>query len=473
MMKLKLWSMMMLATMTMSVITSCGGDDNSPSTQTPNGTEENGGNNGNDGTGITAMSQQQQKEFLDATGKELIAMVPASDFQNLSNLKKELDQQNWRNVENWSNAIFDLTMQVLGETKTTNTQSYGSYTYIYNYINRDYRSAYEIANYKGHFELRNGVWTLVDSNTSDLLFTFTSNGSTWVCKAETSGAVKRVHAYDTENYKWEYNSSSSNSHTYVYNRYIDHEQHIIGIPENIHVTLTQNGTQVVKATVKTDLSGITNEEFDISTGDLDVEAVVEVNSYRINVSRVTYSHNGKASVSAEVTKGNAKMLTVAVSSDLSGIPSCNVSSFVSNNNLDKTIFDSSNAKNGIVKVDILGKVQVQGTISDARGIADKFDAAKENKYDEVRFKACISDVNKYADLGLYYNNHNLKQADVYLESFKQTSWYGNSYWQADLVIRFGDESSYSICTNFFGERNFRDIINLLKTLGDDYVRMFK
>jgi hypothetical protein len=118
-------------------------------------------------------------------------------------------------------------------------------------------------------------------------------------------------------------------------------------------------------------------------------------------------------------------------------------------------------------------VQVQGTGSDARGIMDKLNAAKENKYDETLFKANLADANRYADLGLYYNNYNVKQANVYLEAFKHTSWNGNAYWQADLVIKFGDESSYSLCTNFFSERNFNDIVNLLKSLGNDYVRLFK
>ena len=469
---------------------SCGGDDSTPTTQTPSGDQGGGGGTeggggtggGGGGTGSTAMSQQQQKEFLDATGRELLTMVPASDFQNISYLKKELERQDWRNVKNWANEIFNRTVQVLGETKNTETSGYDyypstSYYYIYNYINRDLRSAYEIANDKGHFELRNGAWVLVDPNTSDLQFTFTMNGATCVCKAETSGAIKRVHAYDTEKYKWVYNNNTydpiKNAYTTVYDIYLDKEQHIIGIPENVTVTMTQDGNPVVKAILKTDLSGITNEEFDISTGNLDVVSTVVVNNYTINVSKVSYIHNAKASVSAEVMKGNTKLLTVAVASDLTGIPACNVSAFVNNHHFDGHIFDGSNAKNGVVKVDILGKVQVQGTVSDARGIVDKFNAAKENKYDETLFKANLADANRYADLGLYYNNYNVKQANVYLEAFKHTSWNGSAYWQADLVIKFGDESSYSICTNFFSERNFNDIINLLKSLGDDYVRLFK
>ena len=172
-------------------------------------------------------------------------------------------------------------------------------------------------------------------------------------------------------------------------------------------------------------------------------------------------------------KGSTKLLAVAVASDLTGIPACNVSAFVNNHHFDSHIFDGSNAKNGFVKVDILGKVQVQGVVSDARGVMDKFNAAKANNRDEALFKANLADANRYADLGLYYNNNNVKQADVYLEAFRQTSWNSSAYWQADLVIRFGDESSYSICTNFFSERNFNDIINMLRSLGNDYVRLFR
>ena len=481
----RLWSVLALVVafaLSMSFV-SCGGGDDAPANNSgQGGNGGSGGTGGNGGTGSTTMSQQEQKEFLDGTAREFLAMVPASDFQNISDLKKEVDRQNGRNVQNWKDEIFNRTFEVLGESRntetTTNHYSWGTYTTIYNYINRDIRSAYEIANYKGHFELRNGVWMLVEPNTNDLQFTFTaSNGSVWVARAETSGAVKRVHAYDTEKRKWVYNNYEydpvTGNSTSIYDVYYDKESHTIAIPENILVTLTQNGAQVVKTSFKTDITGIVNEEFDISTGDLDVTSVVEINDYKINISQLTYKHNAKAVISAIVSKGSTNLLTIAISSDVSGLPSCNVSAFINNHNFDRHLFDSSNAKNGVVKLDILGKVQIQGTISDVRGVVDKFNAAKDNETNEAQFKANLEDINRYSDLGLYYNNHDVKQADVYMEAFKKTKWNGTAYWTADLVVKFGDESSYSICTNFFSKDNFRDVADILKSLGESYKRLFR
>ena len=71
----------------------------------------------------------------------------------------------------------------------------------------------------------------------------------------------------------------------------------IGVPENIVVTLTQNGTELVKTTVKIDLASLSGENFDISKNSFTASTLVELsNGYKFNVSQVAYTGNQKCSV---------------------------------------------------------------------------------------------------------------------------------------------------------------------------------
>jgi hypothetical protein len=425
--------------------------------------------------GGDAKPKQEQVAHLDATARELMSMLPASNFQNIADLKNDLKKTNAVNVEDWMDEVYNKTFETLYSDSHTETQTYNygseKYLYIYNYIIRDLRSAYDISQLKGAFVLRNGVWVNTNPNATNLQFTMTdSKGVVWKLVAETSGQVKKVHAYDTDKYRWVYGGNSYNglTSTTTYNIYTDVEQHIIGIPENVVVTLSQGGTQVMKTTVKTELSDITDMEFDLSEHDLSAVVTTEVNGYKIEVSQAVYYHNDGAIVEAKISKGSTMMLAMGVSGAISGVPSVYVSQLGDKHNL-----GDANVNNAMVYLDILGKVQFVGTVSDVNALVDTYEKAKKKRSDESAFKAYIAQINVYADLDMYFNYGSTKEADVYMEPFAKTTWDGTRKWEADLVISFDDKSSYSTCVNFFGETNFKGVMDDLKALGEKYQKMFK
>jgi len=414
-------------------------------------------------------SKQVQTAFLDATARELIAMAPATDFLNVKDLPKELYRTNAYNIEDWAKNIYNKTIETLGTSSSTETYNYGSVS-IVDYITTEYRSAYDISQFKGTFELRNGVWVCTNTDTDDLTFSYKdSSGNVWILKATTSGQVKRIYAKDTESYRWiitniEYNGSG---YVYYYKDYTDVEHHIIGIPENVMVTLTKNGSQVMKTTIRTDLTNITDMDFNLAESNLSVVATTEVNEYKVEVSQLVYQANRKASVGVKVSKAGKALLTMAVAGDVMDIPSVNVSA------LDKHFkIEEGNARNVFVKLDVLGKVQVQGTVSDVKAMVEKYEAAQKNRSDETVFKANIAQMNTYFNLGLFYNNENTMQAGVYLEPFAKRTWYGYSNWEADMVISFDDMSTYSTCMSFFSESNFQGVMDSWAALCKNYERLF-
>ena len=470
-------------------MSSCGGDD-SPAgkTTTQNGGNEGGGNEsggnesggneggGNEGGG-TPMTKAEQTDLLESTARELIAMAPASDFEEFTTMFKEVRNTNAKGVENWAEAIFEKTKVALGGENLTysyENEYYASYSYT-----RNFKAAYEVANYKGHFEVQNGEWTLVQENVDDLKFTFKdSKNVTWVLRAVATGPFKKVHMLDLRNRNYE---SSYDGNKSVYKNYTDYIQCIIDIPKTLTVTLTKNGTQMVSTTVNATLSDITGEEFNISRNDISANVAISVKDYKIDVSQVTYKHNASASVNVKVTKGSKQMLTAAVSGELSGLPSVNVSAF--SGTFDSNVWEYADA-GAVVKVDILGKVQLQGTVKKIHTLVDKFQAAKKNRGSETAFKSYVKDANEFFDLGLFFNNKSVKQSTIYLEPFEQTRYiyaYNNGnwsyqpykYWKSDLVIKFGDESTYSTMASYFSKDNFRSVYGDIDTLIDSYSHLIE
>ena len=458
---------------------SCGGDDSSPSGGSTSGGSGGSGGSGSGGSGNTVLPKAEQTAHLETSARELISMAPASDFQEVTSLRQDVRQQKWNNVNTWYHDIFDQTLVTLSEHLDN------SYIYEYSesyYYTRNFQRAFIVSNYKGHFEVQSGAWKLVNSNVNDLQFTFTdSKNATWNLKAETTGAVKRVHmlALKDRNYNYQYDGTKS-----VYKQYTDITQYIIGVPEKFIVTLTKNGTQMAKVTFNAKLSDITGEEFDLSKDNLTADATVEVKNYKINVSQIAYTANKTAAVNTTVTKDDKQLLSLSVASDFSGLHQpVNVSAFT--NNFDPKVLDGAEG-NAVVKVDILGKVQLQGTVSKVHALIDKVNDAKKVNREETAYKTKIKEANEFVDLGMFFNNGSAKQAKVYLEPFphKGYRWYWDStsqrsvteeytYWGWDMVIKFGDESTYSLLSEYFSKSNFRTVYGDLENMIENYSNLVK
>lgn len=431
-------------------LTGCG-DDDTPGTEPVNPVTP---------TPDKAMTSDQQKEYLEQVASEFMNSVPSSDFNKISDLYMYIrhnydDSYDWDAVGNWAENVWDAARTPLGTT-TRETDRWG-YTYVYS----NYSSLLLASNFTGHFIAEAGRWRYIEAN--DLQFIFNDqNGTQCVLKLTTSGSVKRVHAFNVD--EW----VSYSGHT----EYYDRMNCIIGVPENIEVTLTQGSSQVVKVTVKIALSSLVGEEFDVSKSNFNVSMTTEFNNgYKIALSQVAYEANKQANASFTLSKSGKTLVAAAVSSNLSGIPSCNVSAFSSNFDLDDYNTDAADAKSPYVKLDILGKVQIQGRMQEVRKFVDYMDLADENETDEAVFKSYIDKANALADVNVFYDGKSTKQATIRLEPFVEDQWSGRTYWGAEPVMVFYDGSSYSTFEAFFNDTNFKNTINSFKRLANNYASL--
>ena len=458
----KLFAILLAAVMSLSLV-ACGNDSDEPinkPTEPETPTEDK------------AMSQLEQKQYLEKVALEFMDLTPSSDFNDISNVincfkDNYLDDYNWDAVDEWVEDVLDNARKALG-TQTTETETY--YYSVYNYIYNNYSAVLMASNFTGHFTATNGRW--VRENADDLQVIFNDEyGKKCVIKLETKGNVKKVYAFNID--EWvNYDGSYSGGH-YVSNEYYDRTQYTIGVPEQVIVTLTQGGTQLLKTTVNVDLSSLEGENFDISKSGFTVSSVTEMNNgYKITASDVAYSGNKSASSTVVVSKGNKTLATVACAGDVNDLPSVNVSAFSSeNSDIDDYDTENTDAKNVFVKMDILGKVQIQGKVSDCRKFADYLDAAEDNESNQSMYTSYINQAKSLTDINLFYNGSNLKQATVKLEPFAEESWSGRTYWTYEPVLYFYDGSSYSTFEAFFNDVDFKQTINKFKNIANKYAAL--
>ena len=449
-----------------SVLVSCGGDDDSvdspivnPDPIVPEEPSKN-----------EAMTPLEQKEYLDVIARGFMDKTPASDFNEISKLYNHIsntytDNYNWDEVGDWGREIFESLKESLGTTdKEQEKDSWGEYNYIYT----NYKALVMASNFKGQFKAIGNKWEL--SKADDLQFIFSDQyGKECVLKLVTSGNVKKVFIGNID--EWvDYNSDYKNDY-YISNDYYDRTQLTVGVPENIVVTLTQGGSQVVKVTVKLNIGDLSNDKFDLSKNQLTASTLVELNNgYKFNVSQVAYNGNNKTSVSFDMSKNGESLASVAFSSDISGIPSCNIDAMVSGN-IDEEDFNNSNMKNVYVKLDIMGKLQIQGTLSDVRKFTDYINEADDNDDDEKTFKSYVNQANSLANFNLFYDGKSTKQATVTLEAFEEESWNGMKYWYMEPMLNFYDGSSYSTFDAFFNDKDFKSVIDAFEKLADNYASL--
>ena len=419
-----------------------------------------------------AMTPEKQKEYLDVIARGFMDKTPASDFNEISNLYNHIsntytDSYDWDEVGEWGSNIFESLKESLGTTdKEQYKDSWGEYNYIYT----NYKAVVMASNFKGHFTAKGKKWEL--SKADDLQFIFSDqNGKECVLKLETSGNVKKVYLGNIEDwvdYDYDYQGNY-----FISNDYYDRIQLTLGIPENIVVTLTQGGSQVVKFTVKFNIGNLQNEKFDLSKNQLTASTLVEFkNGYNFNVSQVAYHGNNKASISFDMSKNGESLAMLAFSSDISGIPSCNIDAFVSGDDEDID-FDNANMKNVYVKFDIMGKMQIQGKLTDVLEFTDYLDSAYDNDDNEQTFKSFIVKANSLLDLNLFYDGKSERQATFTFEAFPDESWNGKTYWDIVPVLNFYDGSSYSTFEAFFNDKDFKNVIDAFKKLANNYASLVK
>ena len=125
---------------------------------------------------------------------------------------------------------------------------------------------------------------------------------------------------------------------------------------------------------------------------------------------------------------------------------------------------------GEVKLDILGKVQLRGGVTDGAALVDAY-YNWGNKYYNDEQDECqdLCDLlNKYIYLSVYYNNTTTEQAKLLMQVYED--YYG---YDIEPIMYFPqDETSIAVMT-YFNSSKFLGLVDLVEELANSYIALDK
>lgn len=414
------------------------------------------------------LSPEDQKEYLEAVAKAFMDLTPASDFDTYSELinycAEEFEDYDWDDVEEWADDAWDALLVKRGSHNEKEEYYYSDYLYRYT----DYDALIAASNFTGHFEARGGRWVYTKAN--DLQFIFRDqNGKECVAKLTTSGGSKEVYVGEIEgdedwNYNWNY---SSGKDEYVIDT--DNYNVTIKVPEKINVELTQGGKTIVSTSLNIDLSSLSGKKFTTSSS-LSLSSVTELsNGYKLNIDQTKYSAGKSAEASFTLSNSAGALVTASMSGSIKDLPNYSIDQLVAED-FDDDDFDYTTGDLTYVKLNIIGKVQLEGSINDIHSFVDYLDES-DGDYSEsekTRVESALKKANKLMNAYVYYDNNGVRQAQITIEGVLEDTWYGDNYYEVMPVLNFTDGSRYSTFEAFFNDDDFASTIKAFKRLVNKY-----
>lgn len=451
------------------------------------------------------MSALEQKERMEAIGREFVSYLRVAEFNEMKNtaryIKNNFCEDDYRTegVSTWWTNCLDAITHTASERRDTTTyvneNEYYSDMYWYFYHYQDLTRLYAASNFVGHFAVQDGKWTQQEGTFDDLLFTCTDqNGATCTASLTTSGATKRVYIGNQKDEDWynrRHNYYEEEVIKYQYHEvinpetgqmeivdsipYLDHYKYYVRdsvdisvkdyenyvyLPERLTLLVTQGGKELLRTVVTTNLSCLASDEYDLSKHDFKVTAETYVNGYEFILSNASYVATQNAEVAFKMNKDARNFITLSAYSN----------GAVSGNTHDSLSVDRLSDMVG--SIDILHQMQLKGSCLDGMKVHDYLEEADMNDTDEAIFKENVQKANEWMQLGLYFDGKSTQQAYVKLNAtVDYTGWDGIQYWCVEPWIYFGDGTTYSTFEAFFNEEDFKELINMAWDVYDDAINL--
>ena len=428
-----------------------------------------------------AMSAEDQKENLEKVAIELAEKMPASDFENLieylMGLSQHLGQYNDGELTQWSKQAVKSMTTLLNARVKNEKKSNERAEYVFNYTWTASKKVMALSAFTGHFSVKDNKW--VYEKASDLQFNFKDqDDNDCTITLKTSGQTKTVHLIDEiDGYDSYVSYTYNNEVVNTFYSYEDTTKLYMELPEKVQISFAREGVKLANLNCDYKLSDLEGEEFDMHKSSMSNTATLELaNGYKYEVVNFSYKPEKNATLALRLSKDKKSLISFGLTTDVK-FPTV----FFSDLEKEPETYEEetqaaywaeeAEIKNFNLKLDILGKVQVQGTIADfiqfdnvISEISDLF------VNDEEGYKKTANDLNALLDCGIFYDGKNAKQADIKIEAFGQEN--GESeYWSLAPVIKFADGTSYSDLDSFFSKKNFSKALEAFEGLVAGYLSL--
>ena len=338
------------------------------------------------------MTPSEQKVFLEQTSRELIGKVQTSDFQTLKDVVEYAKDQYIENNNYEKSAVEDWFEDCLDACELSNTD-------------QAVRRLYKASNFTGNFEAGNRGWESQNASGNTLQFTFNDRGGNLcVLKAVASDKYFEVGSplFNDADHDYNYN-------TYSYQTTRRYENKI-GVPEKVKVTLTQGGNTLVSAEVNTSLE-VNSGTIDLENDNYNVTVNATVSNYQIVVDKAIFKGGQGLEVSTKIIKNGETLVSVYAQAN-GKVRLEYDQNYYGDTEVDG--LDPIEIGAASVSIDVLGKVQVKGTVSNIQQLKELLGEADDNRYDEAAFNNTLTAANELIEARVFYNGDSTAESGLKL-----------------------------------------------------------
>ena len=407
------------------------------------------------------------RDVFNEVGKDLLNQWDAEAYRNVVDLLNQIMEYDNQEVTNWG-------MSCLAGMKSAITEPYQG-------ISDGYKLLIRAANFSGHFKAVNNRW-VKEGAADDVQFSFTDkNGSPCVFRFYTQGATKTItmpYEEDEEEDDWgDYEDEEDAS--FFDNRIINDLMNgvkliSLEVPEQIYLTMTQGGRQLMETHFIFDLSVLTdnwdplvngfivsmNASFAKSGTNMGANGMSLVKgggpgTFEMGMDRVGYKPGTGINFSFYAKKDGNQL----VSFDMNAPGTLNLEDGLFDYDLETGItiknigFESLN-----YNADVLGRIQAKGTIPDLYAFYNAYSSVSKCE-NEAEAQQVMNQVAKMTNSNFYYNNGSESRGTFGLAPYYDEE---DEMWSAIPTISFTSDNSTYPLMEYFSEENFPEFIGEMK-----------
>ena len=393
------------------------------------------------------------KDFIDNVGKDLLDQWDADSYRNVLGLLQQSMSYDTKKISEWG-------AEALKAMKTAITTPY-------NGISNGYMLMVRAATFTGHFRAVNNHWKY-EGPADDLQFIFADQaGTPCVARIVTSGDSKTVKI------PYEFDEDEDDEDSGLFNiggvdeLTKDVKLIAIEVPEHFEISFTHGSTQLMLTTVDFDLSCFT-EDWNPTTNGLIVSinstfaksgatTRAEAGTFEMSMNRVGYMPGTGINFSF-TAKNDGKQI---IALDLKAPGTLNLEDGIIDIDPETGVtFKNIGIKSVNLDLDVMGRIQAHGSISDVTTFVNTLSSASNCK-DGAEAQQIMSKLDDMMDGSFYYDNGTEAQGSLGLDLVYNEE---KEEWTLEPIISFtSDNSSYPI-TTYFSEKNFPEFVGGVQTI---------
>lgn len=435
---------------------------------------------------FTPLQPSEQKAKLASVGQKLMEKLPASEWESYTKLVDDFansvyvsEDYDWGTMEEWFETELDDAYQY--DNKLTISGNKYTTTWTEDIV-------ILMANHTGLFTCtEDGVEFSEYKDGTKAVFTL--NEKTYEAEIKSSGKVTEaiyVWGYEDTWTDWGYYDPETEEWIETEDE-IDREEIVkvnfkIGVPEQIDINITENGSPLATVTMKFTPS-FSKDGVDITTDSFSVQTTVSINGFEFVSEKIAYNGaTGKAAVKTNLKKNGESLFSTSASADVK----FSIEEETWENDYSSetyTYFVVNKAQNINMQMDIIGEIQVKGSCSDAVEAMEEINAVYkeldhydwetgyQKQPDVNEAKRHLNNLNAKLNLNVYYDGKDTKQASVEFDLASYTDSYDDlTYYDIIPIIVFGDGSKYKI-EEFFTESAFGELLETFEEFCESYVNL--